>query len=264
MRLSRLLTALLLTIAGSHAAAAGCKLIRYGYYDQHRPPFYYGDGTVEAKPPGASVDLAREAMRSADCPMQTVRLPSLRMVRMLELGEIDAAQIDALGQNTKNFAFPLDPSGNPDKAKALQLVTVVYVRARDKIAKDVNPATYFKGRKLGIMHGAPYAETLRKAGIDVDDGAQEAFRNLEKLARGRVDGFAGAMVSPNDLDAFIEKRFGKEIVRLDIPLRTAHLWLAFSKEYYASNRTQVDAMWNWYGSNGQRRLQDILKTYNAK
>ncbi len=261
MRASRALTLIILMLA-SQTSQAACGLIRFGYVDQHRPPYYMGNGPTEPKPPGATIDLLRETVNSQGCPVQTVRLPTPRVRQSLELGSIDAAPIDASSKDMATFAFPLDKQGNIDKDKAFQLVTIVFVRASDKIAKNVQPLSYFKDKRLGAVHGAPYAELLRKAGLEVDDGALDAMRNLDKLVRGRIDGFAVGLTSAHDMDSYVEERYGKDIVRLEVPLRTTHVWLAFNKAYYARNREHVDAMWNWFEKNGRRRFNELLKNYD--
>jgi hypothetical protein len=263
MRALQVLTTIILMLAFQGAQAA-CALVRFGYVDQHRPPYYMGNGPTEAKPPGATIDLVRETITSAGCQMQTVRLPVPRVRQSLELGSIDAAPIDASAADLANFAYPLDKQGNVNKDKAFQLVTVVFVRAGDKVPKGINPFVHFKDKRLGAVHGAPYADLLRKAGIEVDDGALDANRNLEKLLRGRIDGFAVALASAQDMDSYIEEHFGKQITRLEVPLRTTHVWLAFNKAYYANNREQVEAMWTWFEKNGRKRFNEFLKNYDKE
>ncbi len=263
MRPLQVLTTFTLMLAFQVAQAA-CALVRFGYVDQHRPPYYLGNGPLEAKPAGATVDLVRETIASAGCPLRTVRLPVPRVRQSLELGSIDAAPIDASAVDLASFAFPLDKQDKADKDKAFQLVTIVFVRASDKVPKGSNPFAYFKDKRLGAVHGAPYADMLRKAGIEVDDGALDATRNLDKLVRGRIDGFAVALASAHDMDSYIEGLYGKQVVRMDVPLRTTHIWLAFNKTYYANNREQVEAMWNWFEKNGKKRFNELLKNYDKE
>jgi polar amino acid transport system substrate-binding protein len=263
MRPLQVLTTITLMLAFQGAQAA-CALLRFGFVDQHRPPYYLGNGPEEGKPPGATVELLRENAAAAGCPVQTVRLPVPRVRQSLELGLIDAAPIDAVGNDTSKYVFPLDKLGNPNKDRAFQLVTIVFVRAKDKLPKDTQPLSYFKDKRLGSVHGAAYAEQLRKAGIEVDDGALDANRNLEKLMRGRIDGFAVALTSAHDMDSYVEQRFGKDIVRLEVPLRTTHVWLAFNKTYYANNREHIEAMWVWFEKNGRRRFNELLKIYDKE
>jgi hypothetical protein len=249
-------------ILTSQGVLAACTPLRFGFVDQHRPPYYLGNGAQEATPPGASVDLVREFVTAAGCNIIMSRLPVPRVRQSLGLGLIDAAPIDAIGDDTANFAFPLDKTGRPDRDKALQLVTILFVRSADKIARNTDPMVFLKNRRLGLVHGAPYGEPLRKAGIEVDDGALDANRNFDKLLRGRIDAFAVSLTSAHDMDDYIEKEFGKGITRLDTPIRATYIWFAVNKTYYARNREYVDGMWKWFGVHGRRRFAELLKSYD--
>ncbi|MES2129510.1 MAG: hypothetical protein V4463_19740 [Pseudomonadota bacterium] len=244
-------------------ARAACEPIKLGFIDQSRPPYYMGSGAVEAKPPGAGVELLREAAASAGCAVTTVRMPQPRLRTALETGALDAVPIDAVGHDLEAFAFPLDHQGLPDKDKAMRLWTVVFVRAADKVPRDADPLQYFKGKRLGLTHGAPYAQQFRDAGIIVDDGAVDSLRNLDKIKLGRVDGFAIALAGPTDMDTLVASRFGGELVRLDKPLRMAHVWMALSHSWQARNKEAADAMWSWFGANGSARFRVLLKKYDT-
>lgn len=260
MRAFHILTAVAALLACQGALAA-CTPLRFGYVDQHRPPYYLGTGPQPATPPGASVELVREFVAAAGCPIIMSRWPVPRLRQSLAVGAIDASPIDAIADDAANFAFPLDKQGQPDRDKALQLVTIVFVRMADKIPKQSDPMAYLKTHRLGVVHGAPYGDALRKAGIEVDDGALDANRNFDKLLRGRIDAFAVSLTSAQDMDAYIEKEFGKGITRLDTPVRATYIWFAVNKTYYANNREYVDAMWKWFAANGRRRFAELLRSY---
>ncbi len=158
-----------------------------------------------------------------------------------------------------------DKSGAPDLRKSFEVQTVVLVRAKDGIARDVDPLTYFKGRKIGVTHGAAYLALLHGAGILVDDGASDMERNIGKLLRGRIDGYGTTLVNPTDIDALIAARHGTSIVRLEKPLRVSRTWFVASKAFYASHTEQVEAMWNWTAVNARLQFGELVKSYeNAK
>jgi len=58
--------------------------------------------------------------------------------------------------------------------------------------------------------------------------------------------------------------FGKQLVRLERPLRVHHFWLAFNKRYYENNRSQVEAMWAWIGAHGHMRFVTLVEQYQAR
>jgi polar amino acid transport system substrate-binding protein len=133
----------------------------------------------------------------------------------------------AAGSDLADFALPQLSSGKLDADRAMRMYTVVFVRARDMIP----------------------------------DGGHDGPRNLEKLARGRIDGYAATLVSPTRMDAYIAARFGKQLLQLAQPLRIHHFWLGFSKRYYERNRPQVEAMWNWMGAHGHARFVELVEQY---
>jgi hypothetical protein len=264
MRAPNVLLTLAMMVATSGAHAA-CAPFRFGYIDQNRPPYYLGNGSAEATPPGASIELIREIAASAGCSVSTVRLPVPRIRLALAAGAlIDAAPVDPNGSDAADFAFPLDRNGKVDSERALHLVTVAFVRAADKLPAETDPARYFVGRKVGTIHGASYAALLRAGGILVDDGAVDTVRNLDKVRLERCDAYVVSLSAASDLDAFVAAHYKGEIVRLDKPVHTTHLYLAMNKAYYARNSEQVEAMWNWIGQHGQQRFAELLKHYEAQ
>lgn len=249
------------TLLATNDASGSCTPVRFGYVNQHRPPYFLGSGSANAPRPGATVDLVRDMASSAGCQVVPIRLPPLRLRQALDKGTIDAMLMEPGDGDISQFALPLAKNGKPDGERALRMHTVVFVRADHKAFADADPQLYFASHKLGINNGASLAAQLRVAGFSVDDGAQDAARNLEKLARGRIDGYAATLVAPASLDDRIAASFGKRIVRRDTPLRTNNFWLAFTKTYYERNRGEVDAMWNWVGARGHERFVERVKEY---
>lgn len=250
----------LLLVAGSCMAA--CAPLRLGYVDKHRPPYYLGSGNDEAAPAGASVDLIREIAASAGCKVISVRLPHARLRAALKAGTIDAMSMEALDSDKSHYALPLDAAGNLDTAKALQVHTVIFVRAADTALRSGDPVRQFGQRWLGTNHAAPLVGQLRQLGFRVDDGALDAERNLEKLLRNRIDGYAISVAAPADMDAWVAARFGKAIARLNHPVLTNNVWLAVSKDYHARYPAEVAVMWNWVAENGRSRFANLVKKYD--
>lgn len=260
MRTGHLLYVFAMLLAPDHASGA-CTPVRLGYVNQHRPPYFFGAGSIEAPSPGATVDLLRAMAGAAGCELVSVRLPPLRLRQALVDDGIDAMLMDAADSDIAEFALPQSPKGKLDADRAVRMYTVVFVRAEDKLPSDIDPRTYFATHRLGTNNGATLAVQLRAQGFTVDDGAHDGPRNLEKLARGRIDGYAATMVSPTRMDSVVSARFGKQLVRLDTPLRTHHFWLAFRKPYFQRNRTQVLAMWDWLGTHGNVRFAELVEQY---
>ncbi|MBA5605212.1 hypothetical protein H3H36_07545 [Duganella sp. FT3S] len=260
----RSLLASILTVAALAApdARAACAPLRFGYPDQAVEPYYRGSGRQEADPPGASVELMRALAASAGCPLESVRLPAARLLLSLNNGVIDATPFSIGELQGGNIVYPRDKKGKIDRNRGLTLYTVVFVRASDNVGRDVDTASYLRGRRLGVLHGVPYAATFRQAGYEVDDGARDVHSNVEKLRLGRIDGFAISLAGRADLDGEIAASFGGAIVRLEQPLRVGTIWLLLNKDYYEHNREAAEAMWTWLGEHGQSRFTALLKKYD--
>lgn len=251
---------LLLAVLASDALATGCN-IRVGYSDQAAPPYYYGTGPAEGSPPGASVELIREIAAAAGCTVVVRRLPPARLAVALEHGVIDMSPLGQPSSQSERLAHARDHNGKLDDARGLQLYTVVYVRAADHLPRDTDPMQYFRHHRLGTPHGVSYAAVLRGQGIDLDDGAADMRRNLEKLKLGRIDGFAISLASPGDMDQEVAALYGADVVRLERPIRSATIHLLLNKEFYAAHRDQAEAMWTWLGTHGRARFTQLLEKY---
>jgi hypothetical protein len=256
----RRLALLLLALLASDALAGGCH-IRVGYSDQATPPYYFGAGPEEGSPPGASVELIREIAAAAGCTVAVRRLPPARLAVALEQGTIDMSPLGQPHSLSDRLAHARDRNGKLDDARGLQLHTVVYVRAADRLPQDTDPMQYFRHHRLGTPHGVSYAAMLRSQGIELDDGAADMRRNLEKLKLGRIDGFAISLASPGDMDQEVAALHGADVVRLERPIRSATIHLLLNKEFYAAHREQAEAMWTWLGTHGRARFAALLDKY---
>lgn len=263
MHVSPLLSVPLLVLLAGQAGAA-CAPLRFGYTDQAIPPYYLGTGAAEGKPAaGALADLTREAAASAGCTTVMVRMPPPRLRLSMEAGTIDATSLfspDVVGPSPQ-IVYPLNKHGKPDPARGLALYSVVFVRTSDGLPKHGDPAVVMRGRIIGLSHGAPHIKALRERGVQVDQGAANPDTNFEKLRYHRIDGFTISLAKPDDMDATVAARYGKEFTRLDKPLFTTTAWLALNKTYYDQNRQQAEAIWQWYGTHGPARLSALLKKY---
>ena len=254
---------LALLLAAGQAAAA-CHPMRLGYVDQHRAPYFLGSGSAEAVPAGAAVDLVREAALVVGCKVTAVRLPQARLRQALKAGTIDAMAMEAVDADREHFALPLDAAGKLDAGKALRTHLVVFVRSSDSALRNIDPARGFGQRWLGSNYGSPQVGQLRKLGFQVDDGALDPARNLEKLLRNRIDGYAVSVTSPGDLDKWVAAKYGNAIVRLERPLQTSNIWLAMSKDYQARHPAQVTAIWGWMAEHGRQRFARIVRQYDQQ
>ncbi|MBA5608138.1 hypothetical protein H3H36_22570 [Duganella sp. FT3S] len=243
-------------------AMASCEPVQFGYLDQHRPPYWLGRGSVVPDPPGASVELLKMFAASAGCPAMFKRLPVLRIKPALVSGDIDIAPMDENGVHTAGIVFPRDKNERLDSKRSVPQVLVTFVRAADHIPRSADPMNLFKGRLVGITLGSAYAARLEQAGIKVDSGAIDLARNFDKLMLRRVDGFAITLVSVDDLDAYVSQHYGRQVVRLSKPIYSDRIWLAANQRYYNLHRPEVEAMWTWLGTKGNKEFEVLLEKYS--
>ena len=241
---------------------AGECVIRVAYPDRERPPYYFGNGAVVPEIAGAGADLLRLAVRSVGCRAELVRLPAARIRLALTSGSVDLAPVDLRDGEEPYSALPMK-AGRPDTRRGMRVTAVVYARAADGLPANTNPRNYFKNRTLATNQGSPLGEQLRDEGYTIDDGAPDAYSNMDKVALGRADGFAISIANADVMDAVIAARHGGALARLATPMRTSTLWLSASNAYFADHGGQVEAVWNWWGENAVRKLGELLKNYPA-
>jgi len=250
--------ATLLLLCGQSPAHA-C-VIRVAYPDRERPPYYFGNGAVVPEIAGAGADLLRLAVRSVGCTAELVRLPAARIRLALISGSVDLAPVDLRDGEAPYSALP-SRAGQLDARRGLRMTAVVYVRAGDGLSPTLDPHHYFKTHTLATNQGSPLGEQLRGEGLKVDDGALDAYSNMDKVAIKRTDGFAISIANIEALDAVVAARHGVALTRLTTPVRTSTLWLSASHAYFDGHAEQVEAVWNWWGENSTRKLAELVKNY---
>jgi hypothetical protein len=259
-----ILTMLLAAATAVPVQAGTCIPVRVGYMDQNRPPYWLGEGDKVPDPPGAAVDLIRDAVVGAGfgCAPIWVRLPVARLKLALANGDIDLAPLGELSFYPAEIALPRDKAGNIDLERALHNKVLVLVRAGDKLPASTNPMQFFKGKILGIPQGNGYATRLREAGLTLDEGGRDLERNIEKLKLGRVDGVVVAAVAPKHLQQTLDKHKGT-VVQLQQPLLNIRVWLAFNDNFYRAHTPQSEALWTWLDKN-RSRLGYVMQKYRKQ
>ena len=250
----------LLALAANNVHAA-CGTIRFAYPDQHRPPYWLGNGATVPEPAGASVEWIREFAASGGCAIELVRLPVMRLRSALAGGTVDFIPVDITADGQPGIVIPRDAQGKPDTKRAATLFVAAFVRAKDGYARDLDPLEMVRGKRIGVMYGATYSGLLEKAGAILDQGASAVPSNFDKLMLGRVDAFIVPMIAASDLDKYVADHYKGQLVRLEKPVLKSYLWVATNPAYYEAHRHEVDTAWNWVGSAGNKRLNMLLRKY---
>ncbi|SFG53867.1 extracellular solute-binding protein, family 3 [Duganella sp. CF458] len=220
-----------------------------------------GNGAAVPEPAGASVEWIREFAASGGCGIELVRLPVLRLRSALASGAVDFAPVDITADGQPGITIPRNAQGQPDLKRAATVVVVAFVRAKDGYSRDRDPMEMLRGKRVGLMYGSSYGAKLEKAGAILDQGAPTVPSNFEKLQLGRVDVVIVPMIAASDLDKYVAERFKGQLVRLDKPVLKSYNWIAVNTAYYEAHRHEVDTLWNWLGTEGNKRFKLLLRKY---
>jgi ABC-type amino acid transport substrate-binding protein len=220
-----------------------------------------GNGPTVPEPAGASVEWIREFAASGGCGLALVRLPVMRLRSSLASGAVDFVPVDISADGQPGIVIPRDAQGKPDTRRATTLVVVAFVRAKDGYAHDLDPMAMVRGKRVGVMYGASYGAPLAKVGAILDQGAPTVPSNFEKLHLGRIDAFVVPLVVETDMDKYVADRYKGELVRLAKPVLKSFNWIATNTAYYQAHRQEVDTLWNWLGTEGNKRFNHVLRKY---
>ena len=255
-----LLLVLMASSMHAFAAEAPCAPVRVGYTDQTRPPFFLGAGAVVPEPAGMGVELIRRTFKALNCTLILKRLPPPRLLLALNTGDIDFSMIGMSEELAQTIAFPTLDNGAIDRARALHIKGVVYVRMRDGGAAADSPQRFFKSHTLAAHRELKvYGGTITR-GLKLDYGAADVWANLEKLRFGRVDGAMAGLFDETSLDDLILVRYGDDIVRLREPLILIDITLAANKNFYRENPLLVRRTWDRIWNNWPSELAEMMKT----
>jgi hypothetical protein len=211
--------------------------------DQNRPPYWLGEGDKVPDPPGAAVDLIRDAVRRRLWLHAVwVRLPVARLrwrwptaistwrrwrTELLPRRDCTAARQGRQYRPGTRAAQPV----------------LVLVRTRTSCRRDQSHAI-LRGKTLGIPQGNAYAARLREAGLTLDDGGRDLDRNIEKLKLGRRGwrGGGGGGAGPPQANAGQVQRRDRTAAAAAMNIR---VWLAFNDSFYRAHTPQSEALWTW-------------------
>ncbi|MGW8391104.1 hypothetical protein [Pseudoduganella sp. HUAS MS19] len=207
------------------------------------------------------MEWVREFAASGGCALELVRLPVMRLRSALASGAVDFIPVDISADGLPGVVIPRDAQGKPDTRRATSVVVVAFVRASDGYPRNLDPMEMVRGKRVGVMYGSSYGARLAKAGAILDQGAPTVPSNFDKLQLGRIDAFVVPMISASDLDKYVADRYKGQLVRLGKPVLRSHNWLATSPAYYEAHRHEVDTLWNWLGTEGNKRFNLLLRKY---
>lgn len=171
MRLLSRLTLLLGLCLPAAAWAAPCpQPLRIAFIDTPVVPLLLGSGPDFEDPPGWSVQAVRETVLRLGCPAELVRLPGRRVLRALELGDLELALFfGPTSERLRSLRFPLDASGRADAAWAPGIGHLaLYGLSGGPALKAWTGTTLPPGVRVGVVSGSTQETMARERGWTVE------------------------------------------------------------------------------------------------
>lgn len=252
----RLLAALLL--AGGLISARAEPPLRLAYVDVDSAPFLLGRGAEPADPPGVAVEMVQRAVAEAGLALQLQRLPQLRMLHMLETGQIDGAFIFSYNaERAQRFVYPM-LGDKPDAA-----LRVTHIRYR--LYRKAGSAASWDGSRFERLDGPVAANkgwviaaTLREMGVPVDDGAVDHPGNFAKLRLGRVAAFAALEPSA---DSYLQGAGIADVEKVGPPVIARDYFLLFSRAFAGRNPELAQRVWQKLAQVRERDEAALYRKY---
>lgn len=255
-----LAAAVLVCLAGPLAAADAPKPISLIFDTNENPPFTYGVGTEIRSPlPGLVIELLRAASAHAAVPIELTRVPWARGLELIQAAEADGIFMSSYTQDRLAYGVYPMKDGKPDVGRKLvDLSYWLYVRQDSGVDWDGKAIINLQA-PIGATTGFAIIPMLRSMGVTVVEDPVH-LRNLYKLIRGEIDGYA-------ELQAHVERALRDHpkvfdtIVKLPTPLRTTPYYLMFSKPFYAASPDRAERLWDaiaWV--NAQPEFRDRIRT----
>lgn len=191
--------------------------------------------------PGLNVLLLRAVETQAAVRFELQSAPWRRCLHYLQTGAVDGVFAASYSPERARIGrFPM-AGERPDATRAMMLDSYSLYRLRSS-------AVAWDGRTLrvdglvGAQQGYSIVEQLKELGVEVDDGATAAERNLQKLAAGRV---AATALLTLEADRLIRAdAVWREIIEKISPvLIEKPYFLIFSRSFFARHEVVAEEIW---------------------
>ncbi|UTH76413.1 ABC transporter substrate-binding protein [Chromobacterium sp. IIBBL 290-4] len=239
------------------AAAAPAAALIVGIGDQAFPPYKLGNQTLDPSRPGLSVELTRLAVQSCGLKAEFRLLPGARLLKELEIGNLDAVMMLSYTPERARFAvYPLR-NGLPDEARRLATLSyVLYALKGSPLAWDGHHLSNQK-RAIGTNAGWSINLDLQRMGIPAE-AANSVEQNFDKLLSRHIDGYA---VHESLGDAYLASHPALPARKLSPPISTKPYFLPFSRHYAAAQPSQMECVWHAVSVKRDELLRRRISAY---
>ena len=205
------------------------------------PPYQMGTGVKVVEPPGIALDVINAAAKELNLKIVYKRYPNVRVLHLLEYGQIDGAfMFSYKAERAKIARYPLTPEGKLDSAK--RLASLSYWLYSSAEAKSDWDGTNFLGVNGFIVasHRASIISVLEKIGQKVKQPAS-AYKALLMLTRRPQ--VVGAALQEVKASPLLDRPEFSDIRRSSAPLKTKDYFLVLSNRFVESYPDVAEALW---------------------
>lgn len=231
--------------------------IRLGFSDVETFPYQMGNGMRIAEPPGAAVELIKQAADEIGVEVVFSRMPNKRVMLALRTGQIDGAFIFSWNEERAAVARYPQLRGKLDPNRRVARLAYYLYRMP-------NSAVDWDGRKflnlygnIGANTGYSIVDDLTKQGVQVEE-ARNTEQNFEKLRLGRL---AAVAAQDEMADPYLIKAGLSQIEKLPKPLVAKDYYLLFSHQYADRNSALVEKLWDKIAQLRESRWKDLVVRY---
>ncbi|MDC8758208.1 hypothetical protein [Janthinobacterium fluminis] len=223
--------------------------------DQAAAPFTFPnkDGSMQV--------LLKMAAKEAALPVTFTISPWKRCIETTRAGSMNGIVNAGNTPFHAGYAvFPTLPTGKPNTGQSLASMTVMAYRMKGS-ASAWDGSKFANVSKPVLMPAgfATISDQLKALNTPFDDNTKEPLRNLYKMVAGQGEIVLGFETEMNALIAS-HKDIADKVEMLPAKFMTTDFYVAFSKPYYASHKSQVEALWTAIAKvKKSKEYQDAVK-----
>ena len=229
------LLALFVLALGFHALGFSAD-IRIAYEDDPEWPW------TTAKLDGLDQILAIKAAEAAGMKAVLICLPRKRAFEQLKAGELDGIlNLSFKPERLEFLAYPLAGEKADPERRLHHDTNSVFIPTGDPLQWDGKAFQGLTG-VLGALPGHGSADSLRKLGLKVDDGAKSVQGQLDKVAKCRLQ---GAILPTDAAKQLLSKdpALAKAVTILATPYTAKAAYLCLSKPYATADPARAERLW---------------------
>ncbi|KJY84347.1 hypothetical protein TW84_22600 [Vibrio neptunius] len=205
------------------------------------PPYQMGTGVEVVQPPGIALDVINAAAKELNLTIKYERYPNVRVLHLLENGQIDGAFMFSYKPERAEIAhYPMTSDGQLDSSKRLASLSY-WLYSQSKARYDYDGERY--SGESGIIvaeHGDSIIGDLEKQGQKVQQ-PESAYKALVMMTKRTK--IVGAALQDVKAAPLLDKPEFSGIERSSSPLKTKDYFLVLSHRFVEKHPDVAEALW---------------------